>query len=195
MDKISDSISNLLWEQGILQDDDVSKCSYGLDIFISSIIEILSILLISAFIRNFVETLLFFTAFIPLRIYAGGYHAETRMKCFFVSLAVYIVFTITMRVIPTNLYLPINISLALLSWSIVLAAAPIIHPNKNVSVIERKYYKKVALRVCAIETAVILLMMFIIPQSKYVASFTLGQTAVTLSMLAAIIKNKLCGIK
>lgn len=189
MDKISDSISNLLWEQGILQDDDVSKCSYGLDIFISSIIEILSILLISAFIRNFVETLLFFTAFIPLRIYAGGYHAETRMRCFFVSLAVYIIFTITMRVMPTKLYLPINISLALLSLIIVLAAAPIIHPNKNVSDIERKYYKKIALRLCIMETAIVLLMVFMIPQSKYVTSFTLGQAAVTLSMLAAIIKK------
>lgn len=195
MNKISDRIANLLWEQGILQDDDVSKCSYGLDIFISSIAEVLSILIISAFVHNFAETLLFFTSFIPLRVYAGGYHAETRVKCFLMSIVVYVIFTMIVRITPTELYLPLNISLTILSLIIVLAAAPVIHHNKNVSTMERVNYRKISLRLCFIETTIVLMLIFIIPKSRFVTSIVLGQTAVTLSMLAAIIKNKLCDNK
>ena len=75
MSSISGMITDTLWNQGIIQEEDVNKCRYGLDIFISSVLEIVSILIIAAVIGNFFQTLLFFAAFIPLRVYAGGYHA------------------------------------------------------------------------------------------------------------------------
>lgn len=62
---------------GIIKDTDRDKCSYGIDIMFSSIMQLLLILIISVFIGNIVETLLFFLMFIPLRIYAGGYHADS----------------------------------------------------------------------------------------------------------------------
>ena len=72
MKSIAASIAYTLWDQGIIQKEDIDKCRYGLDIFISSALEIVSILIIAAVIGNFLQTLLLFAAFIPLRVYAGG---------------------------------------------------------------------------------------------------------------------------
>ena len=104
MKNISDSVADMLWTQGIIQEDDIDKCKYGINIFFSSFFEIFSILLIAAFIGNFIETLLLFGAFIPLRIYAGGYHADTKMKCYLISLGMYGVLCIMTKYIPYNIY-------------------------------------------------------------------------------------------
>lgn len=54
MKNISENIADILWSQGIIQKEDIDKCKYGIDIFFSSFLEIFSILLIAAFIGNFI---------------------------------------------------------------------------------------------------------------------------------------------
>lgn len=102
MECISGIISHTLWEQGIIQEEDIDKCQYGLDIFISSVLEVASILIIAAVVGNFFDTLIFFAAFIPLRVYAGGYHANTKLRCYLVSLSVYGIFTVAIYVLPVK---------------------------------------------------------------------------------------------
>ena len=65
MKSISGTIANTLWTQGIIQEEDIDTCKYGLDVFISSALEIVSILVIAAFVGNFFQAVLLFTAFIP----------------------------------------------------------------------------------------------------------------------------------
>lgn len=188
MKQLSDYIATMLSSYGIIQKDKISLCSYGLEIFISSSIEVICILILSLIVHNFAETLLFFTAFIPLRIYSGGFHAETRLKCFLVSLAVYAIFTLIILKTPYEIYYLINLSIAAISQIIVLTASPIIHHNKSVNEKEKIYYRKKSLTICTIETVIILTGTLLIPKSRLIASFTLGQAGVTVSMLAAVIK-------
>ena len=189
MKNISDSVADMLWSQGIIQEDDIDKCKYGINIFFSSFFEIFSILLIAAFIGNFIETLLLFGAFIPLRIYAGGYHADTKMKCYLISLGMYGVLCLMTRYIPYNIYQTINVFCTVLSSIIILIKAPVIHFNKKVNNIERKYYRKFSIEICLIETVIILLLTAVFPESEMVLSLTVGQTSVVVSMLAAMAKG------
>ena len=191
MKSISGTIANTLWTQGIIQEEDIDTCKYGLDVFISSAFEILSILIIAAFVGNFFEAVLFFVAFIPLRVYAGGYHAATKIKCYLISVGVYGVFTMLMNVLSHELYLMANMSVAIFSLIAVLIAAPVIHKNKTLNDIERKYYRKFSILICSIETTLILLLTSIFPQSPYIVSLAIGQAAVTVSMIAAIVKGKI----
>lgn len=191
MKSISGTIANTLWTQGIIQEEDIDTCRYGLDVFISSVLEIASILLIAAFIGNFIEAVLLFTAFIPLRVYAGGYHADTKLKCYLISLGVYGVFTAIMNILPQGLYLVLSLSVAIFSLIMVLVAAPVVHKNKTVNDIERKYYRKFSIWICSIETTIILLLTAIFPKSPYIVSLAIGQAAVTISMIAAIVKGKI----
>ncbi len=189
MKNISGNIADMLWSQGIIQEDDIDKCKYGIDIFLSSFIEILSILLIAIFMGNFVETALLFIAFIPLRVYAGGYHANTKLKCYFVSLGMYGVFYTILKFVPCNMYLSINLFCTVFSMIVVVLKAPVIHFNKKVSNVEKKHYKKFSIEICLIETLIILLLTTVLPRNKMVMSLTIGQASVAVSMIAAIVKN------
>lgn len=190
MKNISDNIADTLLQSGILQDDNVDACRYGLDIFVSSVLEIISILVISVFVGNFVETLLFFLAFVPLRIYAGGYHADTKLKCYFVSIGVYAAFTAAIYALPQSLYTTVNILMSMFSVVIVFAAAPVVHRNKTVNEVERMYYRKFSILICMVETLINLILTAVCPRNIYVVSLVFGQVAVTVSMVAAIVKRK-----
>ena len=78
---------------------------------------------------------------------------------------------------------------------VVLIAAPIIHKNKTVNNFEKAHYRKISIFICLSETLTILLLTAIFPYSKYIVSLAIGQSVVTVSMLAAIIKGKLVADK
>ena len=186
---ISSGIADMLWTQGIIQEDDIDKCKYGIDLFISSFLEIISILVIAAILGNFIETILLFVFFIPLRIYAGGYHADTKLKCYLISLVMYGFSYAIAKIVPSELFALINVVGTVFSLIIVLIKAPIIHTNKTVNDIERKNYRKISIQICLIETTIILLFTMATPQNLIVTYLMVGQASVAISMLAAIAKN------
>lgn len=189
MRNIAGNIATLLTANGIIQEDDTDKCRYGLEIFISSLLELTSILFISIFMNNFLETLLFFAAFIPLRVYAGGYHADTQIKCYMVSLGVYGLFTILIRTIPISWYtivIYISISMSLI---IVLMLAPVRHSNKTLTPQKTKTYKEISVVICTIEAIIALFSSIMFEVNTWIMAFVLGLSAETLSMIAAIIKK------
>ncbi len=189
---ISDHVVRLLCEQNILRAEDVELCRYGLTLLCSSVIQLFVILIISIFIRNLFETICFFIAFIPLRLYVGGYHAETRKKCFLTSLTIYLIFTVILYWSEPSLYLFWSRLLSLISFCVVYIFAPIIHKNRNVKVEEKIYFRKISIVICFLETLFVLIFTAIIPKNIDVMAFSLGQFTVVFSMLVAMLKNKLC---
>ena len=193
MKNISNGIADMLWTQGIIQEDDIDKCKYGIDLFISSFLEIISILAIATFLGNFIETVLLFVFFVPLRIYAGGYHADTKLKCYFISLVMYGFSYTLANITPSGMFVLINVIGTLFSLIMVLIMAPIIHINKNVNDIERRNYRKISIEICLVETTIILLLTMTIPKNIIVTYLTVGQVSVAISMLAAILKKHIIG--
>jgi accessory gene regulator B len=189
MKSISNNIAEVLYSNGVIHKDDLEVCKYGVEIFLSTFLEISSILLISVFVGNFFETLIYFLAFVPLRIYAGGYHANTKTGCYLISLMVYFLFTQVMFFLPQQAYLITNLSCATISLIIILIAAPIIHHNKKTNETERKYYRKISINICSIESAIILIASILVSNSTFATSLALGQISVSITMLAAIIKK------
>lgn len=190
---ISGGIADVLFTQGVIQSDDIDKCKYGIDLFISSFLEIFSILIIAVFGGNFIETVLLFVFFIPLRIYAGGYHADTKMKCYLISLMMYGFSYVIASISPCKIYSVIDVCGTVFSLIVVLIKAPIIHDNKRVNDIERKNYRKISIEICLLETMIILLLTILIPEKIIVTYLMIGQVSVALSMLAAMLKKHITG--
>lgn len=190
MDNVIGKIVNQLEQMQMIQSKDTEICKYGLGIFISSMVEIISILLISVFVGNFFETLLLFVIFVPLRIYAGGYHANTKLRCYFVSLGMYIIFTVILRSLPISLYVITNVVCSLFSCLAVYLMAPVIHHNKTVNMVERKYYRKTSIKICTVETIIIIVVTAIFPTEVFASAMVMGQTAVAIALLTGVMKQK-----
>lgn len=188
MKNISLTIAKTLWNQGVIQKEDIDACRYGLEVFISSTLEIVSILIIAIFARNFFESFLFFLMFTPLRVFAGGYHANTKVRCYFVSLGVYGIFTLILKILPQKIYRPVNLVTAIFSVIVVLILSPVIHKNRSVDKIEKENYRKISIMISLVETAVILLLTVVHPSSKYIIAMSLGMCAVAFTMIAGMLK-------
>lgn len=193
--RLSENVSEILADGGIINKAEKSKCSYGIDIMISSIFQIAIVLIFSVFMRNFLHTLLFFAMFIPLRIYAGGYHADSRVRCFAILIGVYMIFCIFLKISNANLYTIITWGGIVFTLIMVWTTALVLHSRKHLTENEIHTFRKIAILICSAEAILIVVGSLISGQNIYILSCVCGQLAVSLSMAAACIKNKVrrCG--
>lgn len=179
----------MLQENHVIKDEDAACCRYGLELFLSSCGEIAAILVLSVFTRNFLQTACFFLAFVPLRIFAGGYHADTRLRCFGILVAAFAALTLMLCFLPAVWYTPVITGAVLFTAVMVLAFAPVHHANKGYGESERRQYRRTSILICAVQSAAVIAALLLIHEaSQWLLAFSMGQLAVSLSMGAANIK-------
>lgn len=98
----------------------------------------------------FWESILFLAAYMPLRIYAGGYHAPTQARCFLASLAMVFVVLVILQGIPAQLQFAAAFGLAAVAAAVVLRFAPVEHENKPLDAAEQIVYQRKARRMTAL---------------------------------------------
>lgn len=76
-----ESITNWLIASGCIDSGSRDIVRYGLEQGIFSIIGISVTIITGYFLNVLVQSIIFIVTLIPLRIYAGGYHASTRKRC------------------------------------------------------------------------------------------------------------------
>ena len=175
---------------GIVRQEEIAVYRYGFDALYTALLQMASIFCLALVVGNFFETFLFFLAFIPLRIYAGGYHAGTRLNCYLLSLANYGLFSLALLFVPGAFYSPLILCGCAFSGVIILPYAPIVHANRKASEASKKHYRRVSLVIGSIEIIVLLTLQVIFKDNPLIFAFFLGMISETLSMLAVKIKER-----
>lgn len=184
MQKLAQGTAERLVAQGIIREEDAPIYRYGLEAMYSSLLELLSILALAALIGNFWQTVLFFAAFIPLRLYAGGYHASTRLRCFLTSLVVYAAFTIILEIVPVAWFVPLAFIGGAVSFLIIWLFAPVIHQNHRSGLKHQVRFRRISVRICVVEVSAIIVGQILWSESALFFAALLGLLAETLSILA-----------
>lgn len=184
MQKLAQGTAERLVAQGIIREEDAPIYRYGLEAMYSSFLELLSILALAALIGNFWQTVLFFAAFIPLRLYAGGYHASTRLRCFLTSLVVYAAFTIALKIVPVAWFVPLAFIGGAVSFLIIWLFAPVIHQNHRSGLKHQVRFRRISIRICVVEVSAIIVGQILWSESALFFVALLGLLAETLSILA-----------
>lgn len=184
MQKLAQGTAERLAAQGIIREEDAPIYRYGLEAMYSSLLELLSILALAALIGNFWQTVLFFAAFIPLRLYAGGYHASTRLRCFLTSLVVYAAFIIALKIVPVAWFVPLAFIGGAVSFLIIWLFAPVIHQNHRSGLKHQVRFRRISIRICVVEVSAIIVGQILWSESALFFVALLGLLAETLSILA-----------
>ena len=184
MQKLAQGTAERLVAQGIIREEDAPIYRYGLEAMYSSLLELLSILALAALIGNFWQTVLFFAAFIPLRLYAGGYHASTRLRCFLTSLVVYAAFTIMLEIVPVAWFVPLAFIGGAVSFLIIWLFAPVIHQNHRSGLKHQVRFRRISIRICVVEVSAIIVGQILWSESALFFVVLLGLLAEALSILA-----------
>lgn len=185
----SEHVSLILAENNIIKKDELELCKYGLEVLTSTVFDIVSVMIVSFFAGNFVDTLVFLISFFTLRIYAGGYHADTKLKCYLIFVAVYILFTLTGRYVPEQYYVVTETIISFVTFTVILIFAPVVNYKRSANSKERSLYKKVSIAIFTLQIFILLITAKF--NRRYAFDFSLGQLAVSLSMIAAFVKSKI----
>ena len=86
---ISNGVSRRFVEKGILDEENKEICSYGLEIFISTMISVCMVLFISIICSKLLEGIIYLIFYCSLRTYAGGYHAKSHRSCILTFIGMY----------------------------------------------------------------------------------------------------------
>lgn len=183
-------ITNKLIEKGVINADYKEIYRYGFESLFSAAFELISIFVLAFLFGNFFETLLFFLTFIPLRLYAGGYHARTHFKCYILSIMMYILFSAIIYFTPSNLIAGFSLIFSLLSLIIVFLFSPVVHSNRYADKEHINKCRKISLIIVALGTLFIFVGSCIFPKSIAIFAMSLGFLTECISIVAVKINRK-----
>lgn len=138
--------------QKYFSDDESEIIEFGITVLISKVIFLITIVIVGAFCGELVSVLFFTLLYTPLRSFAGGIHAKTPVRCYFLSLA--------MLILTALIFKFLKITKLLFYFSIVISAiilillSPVEDFNKPLDDIEIKIYRRKSLLIWCIETIV-----------------------------------------
>lgn len=114
---------------------------YGIEITLSSALNIILIILIGLISKCFKESLVFLICFVPLRQFTGGYHADSYFKCNTMFSALFILLLIVYKYTFFRIKLYGCILLFVFSMSVIISECPAENSNKPLTPVQRRINK------------------------------------------------------
>ncbi len=185
--RFSDMVTSLFIKSSVIQEEDKDLYQYGVEQICNIILNILTTFIIGALYGMIPEILIFMFAYIPLRIYAGGFHAKTPFRCYLCSVVITVIAISVMKFIEIPYFICIIATVA--SSTVILKAAPIEDKNKPLDSVEKIVFKKRTVLIWLAE--IILLFLFsILKMDLFVVPISLSMLLEGIMVILGIIKNK-----
>lgn len=179
-------------EKDVIKKEDIKIYAYGYEMIFSEVISWIITAIIAIAAKSVLETIAYMICFMQLRESIGGFHAKTHLGCIIISTVVYVMCLALLYYTPFEWYKMIIISGLILHLILVLAIAPVEHPNKPFSENEAIKYRK---RGCVLSFAYssISLILIILPWdicSVYSYAVLLGLLSASVSMAVEYLRQK-----
>lgn len=147
--KIADNIVKWMLSNHIIEENKVVICKWGISHILDTIFNIVTFLIIGILLKMPFETIMFTIGYIPLRIYAGGYHAKTPFRCWCLS---NIILTVSLVLVQNakKFYIAFCI-LSLIAVMVLIILMPVEDLHKPLDQNDRKKYKKCGIVILVIE--------------------------------------------
>lgn len=139
---------------------------YGFELIISSIIETSALLLVGFLIGKIIETMLFLFSFSSIRFFSGGYHANSYLKCFAVTLVNYfLVLFLYNNLIDfsVNIILVFSLVTFILSLILFIKVCPV--KSKGKTILNYKMQKRLSVIALCINMALVMVLFYILKNS------------------------------
>ena len=152
LEKLSHKIGDDLVRSGVVKEEDAEVYIYGINQILAYVFNAFSSLIIGLIFGVTFEIIIFMAAYIPLRSFAGGYHAKTPLRCYIFSVIMLIVVSIGLKYLSVSEWVYYAVLLA--SVLGVLVLSPVEDRNKPLDEMEHKVYKKRAVIISTAELVI-----------------------------------------
>lgn len=184
--KISEEIAQSLADNGKVQPENQELCRYGIQQIFSILLNLLTTMIIGLGFGMLWQSVLFLLVYIPLRSYAGGYHAETPFRCYLFSVGMIIAVLAVLKYVSDGDWV-YGIS-AVGSGCILWIFAPVEDRNKPLDALEQCVYRK-RTRLLLCVTVGILFLLMVLRLSQAWHCIALSMLTLSVVLLAGKRKN------
>lgn len=144
---------------GNIQEKYVELYAKTMELTLAMGISFITALLIGYLCGMWRHGIVFLAAFIPLRSYAGGYHAEGYISCYMESCGLFAAALLFLKFVVLKWQMIILVILLFsLSLAVIFVLAPLADKNKPISEKEEKVFKKRTHMLLSMETALSMLL-------------------------------------
>ena len=153
MKLITDHIVGKMIEAEIIAEQDRELYAFGLEQGMWLVLNLLTMVVIGLLMDMLLACLYFLLAYVPLRIYAGGYHARTPLHCYFGGIVLMLTALLMIKWFPWTMWRCAGVMAiaSLIIWRL----APVEDSNKPLDEIEKTVYARRARKVAAVEIGVV----------------------------------------
>lgn len=151
LEHLSEKFTGKLVHAGIISETDADIYMYGFFQVIMLFLNVITTLLLGVLFQQFFLCILLNATYIPIRISAGGHHANSPFRCYINSTIMIAVLLAVIRWIP--IHPVVSIALLVLASIVVWILAPVETENNPLDETERYVYRKRTRIVLAIEIA------------------------------------------
>ncbi len=127
--QFADTITSFLLKEAIINEEDREIYQFGTARILKDIIIILMIGTMATLFNAWVETIFITIGFLPLRRKAGGYHADTLLGCNVITVSVYLMNLIIIRVMSDYMTIDYFVVLSVVTVIFIFKYAPVDHRN------------------------------------------------------------------
>ncbi len=137
---LSERVTGWLLANEAIPREDKEIYRYGIQQGMIALVNLGTTMIIGMVFGRLLESILFMAAYMPLRSFAGGYHAKTAVRCYFFSIAMMSAVLWVMRCV-TYVTLVCGF-LTVVSGSIIWFLVPVEDRNKPLDDVEKVVYRK-----------------------------------------------------
>lgn len=151
MEKFSSKFIEFFVSNDLIKNEDKEIYEYAVNIILSSLIHIATVMIIGLCFNLFIESLVFYFSFIAIRKFAGGYHAKTPVRCYAFSVisSIIVLCLIKLSNSVCFIFTYVLIMLELFSVVLILLISPLDTENNPLNSREKKLYKMLAVLISA----------------------------------------------
>lgn len=187
---LADRVTKFLQETNIVIDADKEVVKFGLESLVGNLLGIILTLSVGACFDCFVDAVFLWLFLFPLRKTAGGFHASTKISCFFISTILLVISFALFSVLDQSFHL--NVICTVITSGIIWIFAPVENAVKQLDVIEYKIYQVRSRRLLLLGD-IILAFALLFQFDTVIRSISMAFFIVSVSVLLGIIKCRVGG--
>lgn len=140
--QINNKIVDSACQSGLINQSDKVIYQFGIEATLLKCVHVITMLLIGAAFGMPLESITFLVTYSSLRIYAGGFHAKSRFRCFLISCAMTTGVLLTVKYFSSGIGFQFAVPVALAAMGLILSLSPVATVNKPLDETEVRHYKK-----------------------------------------------------
>lgn len=163
LSKLAYYVVNLLQKHGAILDSEKALIMYGAEITLSTLGYILSTIIIAILLGKPVFALVFILFFMLERLFIGGYHSSTYLRCFLTTNAIFLTISLITIITPEKLTPFLSAGTTLISFPYMLVKAPVVNSKNPLSKRRLDRDKKIGRIILVLQACVILICPLFMP--------------------------------